>query len=71
MDCNPRNGEKQIDDSVVISASRDSALLVPKDAKNRITNVDDKEFLIITEVHIGDYFGDDKIIRYEYLYGRV
>lgn len=63
-------GTVQIDDSV-IPVSRGSSLFIPKGAKHRLTNVDDKESLIITEVQIGDYFGEDDIIRYEDIYGRA
>lgn len=48
-----------------------SSLFVPKGCKHRLTNTDDKESLIITEVQIGDYLGEDDIIRYEDSYGRV
>ena len=33
-------------------------------------NTDEKENLIITEVQIGDYLGEDDIVRYEDIYGR-
>ena len=45
-------------------------LFISKQAKHRIKNIDDKESLIITEVQLGDYFGEDDIIRYEDQYGR-
>lgn len=48
-----------------------SSVFIPKGCKHRITNTDDRETLIITEVQIGDYFGEDDIIRYEDLYGRA
>lgn len=48
-----------------------SSIFIPKGCKHRLTNTDDKESLIITEVQIGDYFGEDDIIRYEDIYGRV
>ena len=48
-----------------------SSLFIPKGCKHRLTNTDDKENLIITEVQIGDYFGEDDIIRYEDKYGRA
>lgn len=48
-----------------------SSLFIPKGAKHRLTNTDQKENLIITEVQIGDYLGEDDIVRYEDNYGRL
>ena len=48
-----------------------SSVFIPKGCKHRLTNTDNKESLIITEVQIGDYFGEDDIHRYEDIYGRV
>ncbi len=64
------NGKIQIDQSE-IDVRCGNSLFIPKGAKHRITNTDAKENLIITEVQIGDYFGEDDIIRYEDVYGRV
>lgn len=63
-------GVVQLDDSIV-SVSCGSTVFIPKGCKHRLTNTDEKENLIITEVQIGDYFGEDDIIRYEDIYGRV
>ena len=54
-----------------ISVGCGSSLFIPKGCKHRVTNTDDTESLIITEVQIGDYFGEDDIKRYEDVYGRV
>lgn len=48
-----------------------SSLFIPKGAKHRLTNTDSSDNLIITEVQIGDYLGEDDIVRYEDNYGRV
>lgn len=64
------NGIVQIGESL-ISITCGSSLFIPKGCKHRITNTDEKESLIITEVQIGDYFGEDDIKRYEDVYGRV
>lgn len=48
-----------------------SSVFVPKGCKHRLVNTDEKESLIITEVQIGDYFGEDDIHRYEDIYGRI
>lgn len=62
-------GTVQLDNSV-LPVSCGSSVFIPLGCKHRLTNTDDKESLIITEVQIGDYFGEDDIIRYEDIYGR-
>lgn len=63
------SGTVQIEKSI-INVSCGSSLFIPMGAKHRLTNTDKKENLIITEVQIGDYLGEDDIIRYEDIYGR-
>ena len=63
-------GTVQIDGSVIKCGSGDS-FFIPKGAKHRLSNTDDSENLIITEVQIGDYFGEDDIERFEDDYGRT
>lgn len=58
-------------DNSVIPVSTGSTVFIPKQAKHRLANTDSQESLIITEVQIGDYLGEDDIIRYEDIYGRV
>ncbi len=62
-------GEAQIGESI-ISVSQGSYLFIPKGCKHRIKNTDKKESLILIEVQLGAYFGEDDIIRYEDNYGR-
>lgn len=62
-------GTVQIEKSV-INVSCGSSLFIPMVAKHRLTNTDENENLIITEVQIGDYLGEDDIVRYEDIYGR-
>ena len=45
------------------------SIFVSKDIKHRLSNYGDKN-LVIVEVQIGDYLGEDDIIRYHDLYGR-
>lgn len=45
-------------------------IYIPKGCKHRIINTSINEPLIISEVQLGDYFGEDDIIRYEDKYGR-
>lgn len=62
-------GTVQLDKSIV-PVHCGSTIFIPIGCKHRLTNTNDKDSLIITEVQIGDYFGEDDIIRYEDIYGR-
>ncbi len=46
-------------------------IFIPKGCKHRLENISDDEFLMIAEVQIGEYFGEDDIIRYSDIYGRI
>lgn len=63
-------GIVQLDDST-LNVVCGNSVFIPKGCKHRLTNTDERENLIITEVQIGDYFGEDDIIRYDDVYGRV
>ncbi len=63
-------GIAQLDGSF-IPVSCGSTVFIPLGCKHRLTNTGTKESLIISEVQIGDYFGEDDIIRYEDAYGRL
>lgn len=52
-------------------ARKGDMLFIPKGCKHRLVNSGDVEKLILIEVQIGDYFGEDDIYRYEDNYGRV
>ena len=43
---------------------------IPVQAAHQITNIGDDE-LIFVEVQLGEYFGEDDIVRLEDKYGRV
>nr|WP_320039539.1 CBS domain-containing protein [uncultured Bacteroides sp.] len=62
-------GTVEIEKSI-INVSCGSSLFIPMGSKHRLTNTDAVENLIITEVQIGDYLGEDDIVRYEDIYGR-
>ena len=62
-------GTVQLDDSF-LSVTCGSSVFIPKGCRHRLSNTDEKENLIVTEVQIGNYFGEDDIIRYEDVYGR-
>lgn len=63
-------GKVQLEQSI-LDIHCGSSIYIPKGCKHRVINTDEKESLIITEVQIGDYFGEDDIHRYEDIYGRV
>ncbi|WP_052433642.1 CBS domain-containing protein [Sulfurospirillum arsenophilum] len=46
-------------------------IYIPTGCKHKIKNVSNSQNLIITEVQLGEYFGEDDIIRYEDKYGRI
>jgi len=46
-------------------------IYIPKGCKHKISNTSSNNNLIFTEVQLGDYFGEDDIIRYEDKYGRI
>ena len=63
-------GQVQLEDSV-LEIRCGSSVFIPKGTKHRLINTDPKEHLIITEVQIGDYLGEDDIIRYMDDYNRI
>ena len=64
------SGTVQLDQTIIDVKCGDS-IFIPKGCKHRLTNTDERESLIIIEVQIGDYFGEDDIIRYDDIYGRI
>lgn len=54
----------------VITVYQGSTVFIPKGCKHRLTNTCSTENLIVSEVQIGDYLGEDDIIRYEDDYDR-
>lgn len=46
-------------------------VFIPKGCKHKVINISNKDSLMISEVQLGEYFGEDDIIRYEDKYGRV
>lgn len=55
----------------IIHVEKGSTVFIPKECKHRLINTDEKESLIVIEVQMGEYFGEDDIVRYEDIYGRV
>lgn len=44
---------------------------IPKGCKHRLSNTSKNDTLILTEVQLGDYFGEDDIVRYDDKYHRT
>lgn len=63
-------GEMTIGESVR-NLSEGSYIYIPKGCKHRISNKSQSIPLMISEVQLGSYFGEDDIIRYEDKYGRL
>jgi mannose-1-phosphate guanylyltransferase/mannose-6-phosphate isomerase len=54
----------------VIELRAGNNLTVPQDARHRLTNVGPSPFEIV-EVQIGEYLGEDDIVRFDDRYGRT
>jgi len=54
----------------VLTLKQNESTYIPKEAKHRLTNVGTEDLHII-ETQIGDYLGEDDIVRLEDVYGRV
>ena len=54
----------------VTAASAGMYFFIPKDVKHRIRNISSDNNLIVTEVQLGTYFGEDDIVRFDDIYGR-
>lgn len=48
-----------------------SHVVIPRGCVHRLENTSDTEWLVVSEVQVGDYFGEDDIVRIEDDYGRV
>ena len=59
----------QVNDEVKI-LSKNESVYIPIKSKHRLTNPSKKP-LILIEVQTGDYLGEDDIIRFDDIYGRV
>ncbi len=46
-------------------------IFIPKGCKHKLSNTSNAHSLMIAEVQLGEYFGEDDIIRYEDVYGRI
>jgi Mannose-6-phosphate isomerase len=65
------NGSAKVTkDTDVKILNSEETINIPKKVKHRIENITDKDVVII-EVQLGDYLGEDDIIRYDDVYGRI
>lgn len=62
-------GEVTIGESVK-KVEAGSFIFIPRGCKHRVINTAQETSLMIAEVQLGDYFGEDDIIRFEDIYGR-
>ncbi len=63
-------GEVQLDESI-IPVSQGSTIFIPRGSNHRLSNTSATEPLIVGETQIGNYFGEDDIVRIEDMYGRA
>lgn len=64
------NGELVLGESIkTISAG--SYIFIPKGCKHKLINTSETTSLMVAEVQLGEYFGEDDIIRYQDIYGRT
>ncbi|WP_082950973.1 CBS domain-containing protein [Aliarcobacter skirrowii] len=63
-------GKIVLEDSI-LNIEQGRYIYIPKGCKHKVINSSKIENLIFAEVQLGDYFGEDDIIRYEDKYGRV
>jgi mannose-6-phosphate isomerase-like protein (cupin superfamily) len=63
------NGQLTLNDEIQ-SVKPGDVIHVPKLAKHQIKNVDSQD-LIFIEVQLGEYFGEDDIVRLKDSYGRI
>ena len=62
-------GTVQIDESIKSIKAGDT-LFIPKGSMHRLENTSDHQSLFISEIQLGDYFGEDDIIRFDDDYNR-
>jgi mannose-1-phosphate guanylyltransferase/mannose-6-phosphate isomerase len=64
-------GEAEVTlDNKTLTLEKNERLFVPKLTKHRVKNKGNK-ILIFIEVQIGDYLGEDDIVRFDDIYGRI
>lgn len=61
--------EVKIDDNISTHVIGD-IITIPKEAKHQVKNIGETD-LIFIEIQLGEYFGEDDIVRLDDKYGRV
>ena len=61
--------EVRIDDNTMLHSVGD-IIRIPTEAKHQITNVGNED-VVFVEIQLGEYFGEDDIVRLEDKYGRI
>ena len=63
------SAEIKIDDNIMTHSVGD-VIKIPKEAKHQVTNIANED-LVFIEVQLGEYFGEDDIVRLNDKYGRL
>ncbi len=61
--------EVKIDDNISTHVIGD-IITIPKEAKHQVKNIGETD-LVFIEIQLGEYFGEDDIVRLDDKYGRV
>jgi len=61
--------EVKIDDNISTHVIGD-IIIIPKEAKHQVKNIGETD-LVFIEIQLGEYFGEDDIVRLDDKYGRV
>jgi len=57
-------------DGVELEVTEGNSFFIPEQAKHRVMNESETDDLVFIEVQVGQYFGEDDIVRIEDDYGR-
>ena len=60
-----------INDNQKMTLIENQSTFIPKGAKHRLSNASNTDMLIIIEVQVGAYLGEDDIERYHDIYNRT
>lgn len=58
-------------EETILKVEQGRYIYIPKGCKHKVINSSKVDNLIFAEVQLGEYFGEDDIIRYEDKYGRI
>lgn len=63
-------GEARVNETEIIHCEVGDIVYIDKESRHQITNIGNDD-LVFVEIQLGDYFGEDDIVRLEDKYGRV